>query len=65
MSIKDLARELYRARQQVEKLEKLLAGATPDQEMRLAAALEEAKAEWRLLRNMIDGRKSEPCSRRK
>ncbi len=65
MSIRDLARELYRAKQQVERLEKELAQASPVEEERLQAELGEAREEWRLIRNMIEGRKSGPALPRK
>lgn len=64
MSLRDLARELYRAQQQVERLERLLLSASPE-----AAAiqfeLQDARAERLQLQKMIDGRKdSSPLPRK-
>ena len=65
MSLRDLARELYRAQQQVERLEKLLLSALPEEEMEIHRELEEARAERRQLQKIIDGRKdSSPLPRR-
>ncbi len=65
MSLRDLARELYRARQQVERLEKLLLSALPEEEMAIQRELQEARAERQQLQKMIDGRKdSSPLPRR-
>ena len=65
MSLRDLARELYRAQQQVERLEKLLLSASPAEEMGLRRELEEARAERLQLQKMINGRKdSSPLPRR-
>jgi len=65
MSLKDLARELYRAQQQVEKYEKLFREASLGQEEEVRVLLEEARAEWRQIRSIVDGRKSAPIARRK
>lgn len=65
MSLRDLARELYRAQQQVERLEKLLSAATPEQEVTIRQELQDALAERRQLQKMIDGRKdSSPLPRK-
>lgn len=65
MSLRDLARELYRAQQQVERLEKLLLSASPAEEMEIRRELEEARAERSQLQKMINGRKdSSPLPRR-
>ena len=65
MSLRDLARELYRAQQQVERLEKLLLSASPAEEMEIRRELEEARAERLQLQKMINGRKdSSPLPRR-
>jgi len=65
MSLRDLARELYRAQQQVERLEKLLLAATPEQELEIERELQEARAERRQLQKIIDGRKDySPLPRR-
>ena len=65
MSLRDLARELYRAQQQVERLEKLLLSASPLEEMGIRRELEDARAERLQFQKMIDGRKdSSPLPRR-
>ena len=65
MSLRDLARELYRAQQQVERLEKLLLSASPEEEVGIQHELEEARAERLQLQKIIDGRKdSSPLPRR-
>jgi vacuolar-type H+-ATPase subunit D/Vma8 len=57
MSLRDLARELYRSQQQVERLEKLLLSAAPEEEDAIRLELQEARAERIQLQKMIDGRK--------
>ncbi|HCC55537.1 MAG TPA: hypothetical protein DEQ20_11565 [Desulfobulbaceae bacterium] len=57
MSLRDLARELYRAQQQVERLEKLLLSASPEEELVLQGELQEAQAERQQLQKMLNGRK--------
>lgn len=65
MSLRDLARELYRAQQEVERLEKLLLSATPEEELEIQGELQDARAERRQLQKIIDGRKdSAPLPRR-
>lgn len=65
MSLRDLARELYRAQQQVERLEKLLLSAAPEEETAIQCELQDARAERQQLQKMIDGRKdSSPLPRR-
>jgi uncharacterized protein YlxW (UPF0749 family) len=65
MSLRDLARELYRAQQQVERLEKFLLSVSPAEEMEIRRELEEARAERLQLQKMINGRKdSSPLPRR-
>jgi len=65
MSLRDLARELYRAQQQVERLEKLLLSATPEEEMTIRNELQEARDERRQMQKIIDGRKDfSPLPRR-
>ena len=65
MSLRDLARELYRAQQEVERLEKLLLSATPGEEMIIQGELQDARAERRQLQKIIDGRKdSAPLPRK-
>lgn len=56
--MKDVARQLYRARRQAEELEKLLASAPVRDEAELRDRLREAREEMRLLQSIIDGRKA-------
>lgn len=66
MSIKHLAHDLYRAQQKVEKLEKAIATATTGAPGELAALEDElrgARAEWRMLRKMLDGEKENAALR--
>ena len=65
MSIKNLARELYRAQQNVERLEKLLLSAALQDEEAIRGELQDAQAERLQLQKMIDGRKDfSPLPRR-
>ncbi|MDG4475221.1 hypothetical protein [Thiovibrio frasassiensis] len=65
MSLRDLARELYRAQQQVGRLEKLLLSALPEEEAAIQGELADARAERQQLQKMIDGRKdSSPLPRK-
>ena len=57
MSLRDLARDLYRAQQQVERLEKLLLAAAPEEETAIQSELQDARAARQQLQKMIDGRK--------
>ena len=65
MSLRDLARELYRAQQQVERLEKLLLSATPEDTPAIQCELREAQAERLQLQKIIDGRKNSASLPRK
>ncbi|MBU4177664.1 MAG: hypothetical protein ACYC0O_02370 [Desulfurivibrionaceae bacterium] len=65
MSLRDLARELYRAQQQVERLERLLLSASPEAAAAIQFELQDARAERLQLQKMIDGRKdSSPLPRK-
>ena len=65
MSIRDLARELYRAQQQVEQLGKQLLSAMPQEETAIQCELRDARAERQQLQKMIDGHKdSSPLPRK-
>ena len=57
MSIKHLALDLYRAQQKVDRLEKTLAAAAPGELAAIEEELRGAKAEWLMLRKMLDGEK--------
>lgn len=60
MSIRILAKELYRLQQAVEKLEKELASTAPGQREKIEARLREAGAERNRLRAILDGQKDSP-----
>jgi hypothetical protein len=55
MSIRLLARDLYRYQQKVSELEKKLEAATPENKPRLEEELRRARAEREQLRRMLDG----------
>ena len=57
MSIRMLAKELYRLVQQVEKLEKKLRTAPPEEREQLEDQLRKVKAERDRLRKMLEGSK--------
>jgi len=63
MSIRLIARDLYRLRREVEKLEAELASAPPGSHERLEAKLREARAERDRLRAILDGQKDAPARR--
>lgn len=60
MSIRILAKELYRLQQAVEKLEEELASAAAGQQERIETKLREARAERSRLRAILDGQKDSP-----
>lgn len=55
MSIKLLARDLYRFQREVERLEKMLAEASFEERVRLESQLRRAKAEKARLQRVLDG----------
>lgn len=55
MSIRLLARDLYRCQQKVSQLEKKLAAATPENKARLEEELRNARSERDQLRRILDG----------
>ena len=57
MSIRMLAKELYRLQQAVEKLEEELASAAAGQQEMIETKLREARAERSRLRAILDGQK--------
>jgi len=65
MSIKHLALDLYRAQQNVESLEKAIKAALPNEPADLQEELRMAKAEWQMLRKMLDGEKENAALRAK
>ncbi|OGR00267.1 MAG: hypothetical protein A2505_09555 [Deltaproteobacteria bacterium RIFOXYD12_FULL_55_16] len=63
--LRDLARELYRAQQQVERLERLLLSASPEEGLAIQDELQDVRAERQQLQKIIDGRKdSSPLPRK-
>lgn len=65
MSIRALALDLYKAQQQIDLLEKQLAAAAPASRDALVEELRQARANWSLLRKMMDGEKEPLGFRRK
>lgn len=57
MSIRALARELYRAQQNIDRLEKLLENAPHSEAENIRIELRVAKAEHAMLRKMMNGEK--------
>ena len=55
MSIKGIARDLYRLQQAVDALQKKLASAPLDKRADLERQLQKARAEHRQLRRILDG----------
>ena len=64
MSIRLLAKDLYRLQQEVVKLENELANAPLDQEEKLQARLRSARIERDRLRRALDGQKDSPAKPR-
>lgn len=64
MSIRLLAKDLYRLKQEVDKLEKELAAAPCDQYEALQARLSAARIERDRLRRVLDGQKDSPSQPR-
>jgi hypothetical protein len=65
MSIRLLARDLYRLQQDVDKLEKQLAETPFDQQDSILARLNAARAERDRLRRFLDGQKDSPRNPRR
>jgi SMC interacting uncharacterized protein involved in chromosome segregation len=61
MSIRLLAKDLYRLQQEVAKLEKELADASLDQHEKLQTRLRAARIERDRLRRALDGEKDSPA----
>ena len=64
MSIRLLAKDLYRLQQEVDILEKELSSAPIDQHETLMEKLRQARAERNRLRRLLDGQKDSPSKRR-
>lgn len=63
MSIRLIAKDLYRLSREVERLENELASAPAAQQEKLEAKLREARAERNRLRAILDGQKDSPAKR--
>jgi hypothetical protein len=64
MSIRLLAKDLYRVQQQVGRLERALQEAPVAQQADLEDKLRQARAERERLRRIMEGQKDEPVGRR-
>jgi hypothetical protein len=56
MSLQRIARDLYRFQQEVDRLEKELAGSPPARHDALKLKLAQARSDRDLMRRMLDGR---------
>lgn len=65
MSIRALALDLYKAQQQVERLQKALSVAAPAEKDGVAQELRAAQYELKILRKMLDGEKESGSFRKK
>jgi hypothetical protein len=65
MSIRLLARELYRAQQAVDKLQKTYDSATLSEKDAMAQELNLARKELQMLRRMLDGEKESGAFRQR
>jgi hypothetical protein len=65
MSIRALALDLYKAQQQVERLQKALSVAAPAEKDGVARELRAAQYELKILRQMLDGEKESGSFRKK
>ncbi len=65
MSIRALARELYRAQQQVDALQKKHDTATPAEKNAMVQQLNLARKELHMLRRMLDGEKESGSFRKR
>ncbi len=61
MSIRMIARELYKLRQAVEALEKEMEKAPMDKRVELDKKLQKARGAWQQMRNTLDGRIDRPA----
>jgi hypothetical protein len=63
MSIRLIAKDLYRLHREVERLEAELASAIADRHEKIEAKLREARAERDRLRAILEGQKDSPARR--
>ncbi len=66
MSIREIARELYRVQKEIDRIEKTLekGGISEDEKERLSIELKKMKAEKDRLKNVLEGMKRHPDVRR-
>lgn len=64
MSIRMIAKDLYRLRQQVEMLEKQVENAPPEKREELEERLRKVKAERNRMKRVLDGTKEPPVYRK-
>lgn len=64
MSIKNVARDLYRLQKEVERLEKELENCPPDKRQHLEEELIEARQERDKIKELLEGAKQTPTYRR-
>ena len=62
MSIRLIAKELYKAQREVESLEAELAAAPNNKKEEIKERLRIKRAEWQQIRNIMDGEKTLPPS---
>lgn len=65
MSIRALAKDLYRAQQNFDRLEKAFTSAEPSNKQALSQKMKLAEQELKMLRKMLDGEKESGEFRRK
>lgn len=65
MSIRALAQDLYKARQEVERLQKILQEADPGESDGITQELRAAQKELEILRKMLDGEKESGSFRKR
>ena len=65
MSIRLIARDLYRLRQEIDELEKRIQAAPPGRVAPLKEELRKIRAEHMLMRRVLDGRIDRPTRRRR
>lgn len=65
MSIRALAQDLYKAQQEVERLQKVVKEATPGEKDGLVQEMRAAQKELEILRKMLDGEKESGSFRKR
>ncbi len=61
MSIRIIARDLYRLRQEVERLEQQVENSSPEKKEALKERLRKVRAEQNRMRRILDGAKNPPA----